>query len=124
MNNITGSLEDYLEAIYVLQQNNGEVRITDIAQLLNISKPSVNKAVKVLKESGLVIHEKYQKISLTPEGEKIAKEVDFRHKILMKFLIECLDINPKIAEQDACRIEHVISTESFQRLTSYLEKQI
>lgn len=121
MHNITGSLEDYLEAIYVLQEKGGEVRITDLAASLNLSKPSANRAVSTLKEARLVEHEKYGTITLTPEGEKIGRDVYSRHCILARFFTENLGIDRETAEEDACRIEHVISAETLQKFLEYSE---
>ena len=76
---LTKSLEDYLEAILILEKGHDEVRVTDIANFLDISKPSVNKAVKILKDEKLIDFEKYGKIKLTAQGTKIAKDIFFRH---------------------------------------------
>ena len=116
---LSNSLEDYLEAIYILEKNNQTIRITDIACMLEISKPSVNKAVASLKESGFVNHEKYGNILLTTKGREIAKEVYYIHNTLKEFLINELKIDPKIAEQEACGIEHVISRDSLNKLVEY-----
>ncbi len=124
MYSLTESLEDYLEMIYILKQNDEDVRITDIANKLKLSKPSVNKAINSLKSEGLVMHERYGKIKLTEHGEKIAKEVYVRHEIIKNFFINILHIDPVIAEQDACKVEHVLSHESMQRLTEYFSKMV
>ncbi len=122
MAELTGSLEDYLETIYILLKKSANVRITDIAKFLALSKPSVNRAVKTLKEANLVVHEKYGTITLTKKGEELAKGVYFRHKTLMNFLVNDLKIEPKTAEQEACRIEHDISEESLKKLIAYSKK--
>lgn len=122
MAELTGSLEDYLETIYILLKKSATVRITDIAKFLALSKPSVNRAVKTLKEANLVVHEKYGTITLTKKGEELAKGVYFRHKTLMNFLVNDLKIEPKTAEQEACRIEHDISEESLKKLIAYSKK--
>ena len=122
MAELTGSLEDYLETIYILLKKSETVRITDIAKFLALSKPSVNRAVKTLKEANLVVHEKYGTITLTKKGEELAKGVYFRHKTLMNFLVDDLKIEPKTAEQEACRIEHDISEESLKKLIAYSKK--
>lgn len=118
---LTGSLEDYLEAVYLVEKKKGEVRITDIALFMNLSKPSVNKAVSTLKESGLLEHEKYGTIKLTESGTKLAKEIYFRHETLTKFFIETLDIEPEIAENEACKIEHIISRQTLNKLVDYMK---
>lgn len=118
---LTGSLEDYLEAVYLIEKKKGEVRITDIALFMNLSKPSVNKAVSTLKENGLLEHEKYGAIKLTESGTKLAKEIYFRHETLTKFFIETLGIEPEIAEDEACRIEHIISRQTLNKLVDYMK---
>lgn len=118
---LTGSLEDYLEAAYLIGKNKGEVRITDIALFMNLSKPSVNKAVASLKKNGLLEHEKYGAIKLTKSGLKLAKEIYFRHETLTKFFIETLDISPVTAEEDACKIEHIISQHTLKKLVDYMQ---
>ena len=118
---LTGSLEDYLEAVYLIEKKKGEVRITDIALFMNLSKPSVNKAVSTLKENGLLEHEKYGAIKLTEYGTKLAKEIYFRHETLTKFFIETLGIEPEIAEDEACKIEHIISRQTLNKLVDYMK---
>ncbi len=118
---LTGSLEDYLEAVYLIEKNKGEVRITDIALFMNLSKPSVNKAVSTLKENGLLEHEKYGSIRLTETGTRLAKEIYFRHETLTKFFIDTLGIEPRIAEDEACKIEHIISHQTLNKLVDYMK---
>lgn len=122
-NKLTGSLEDYLEIIYVLSENNGEVRLTDIATSLNCSKPSVSKALSLLKNKNFINQERYSSITLTDEGYKTAKEIYFRHKTLVNFFKNTLGVNEEIAQEDACKIEHVISHESLKRLIEYMKSK-
>lgn len=98
--------------------------MTDIACMLEISKPSVNRAVRSLKNFGLVHHEKYGTLTLTNEGQKIAKDVYFRHRVITEFLIEKLKIEPKIAEEEACKIEHAISSETLRKIVKYSKNDI
>lgn len=119
---LTKSLEDYLEAVLILEKDHDEVRVTDIANFLDISKPSVNKAVKILKDEKLIDFEKYGKIKLTAQGTKIAKDIFFRHQTLKKFLMDDLGIDKETAESEACAIEHVISKESLYKLIEYSKK--
>lgn len=121
MAKLTGSLEDYLEAVYLIEKNKGEVRITDIALFMNLSKPSANKAVLTLKENGLLEHEKYGSIKLTESGTKLAKEIYFRHETLTRFFIKTLGIESKIAEDEACKIEHIISHQTLNKLVDYMK---
>lgn len=121
--NMTASLEDYLEAVFVLAENSGEVRLTDIAAMLNVSKPSANRAVNTLTQNGFLSHETYGAITLTPEGETYAASVLHRHKLLKHFLINTLGVNENTAEEDACKMEHVMSAETIEKLYNYLERQ-
>lgn len=117
------SLEDYLEAIYVIEKSKGFCRITDIAQKLAISKASVNKAVKNLKQLGFLSHEKYSTITLKEAGRQAAEKVYLKHVSLLNFLTQTLKIPFEIAEKEACKIEHVISTETLEKLITYSESQ-
>lgn len=122
MSKLTGSLEDYLEAIYMLRRQQGEARITDLAGRLGLSKPSANRAVATLCEEGLAAHERYGSVELTDEGERIARDVCFRHEALLRFLMYNLGVDSAQAEEDACRMEHVISEETLLKLIAYSEK--
>ncbi len=121
--NMTASLEDYLEAVFVLSGNSGEVRLTDIAANLGVSKPSANRAVNTLTQNGFLKHETYGAITLTPEGETYAASVLHRHKLLKHFLNGTLGVNEATAEEDACKMEHVMSAETIEKLYDYLERQ-
>lgn len=121
--NMTASLEDYLEAVLMLSQGSSEVRLTDIAAMLNVSKPSANRAVNTLTQNGFLRHETYGAITLTPEGETYAAGVLHRHKLLKHFLNDTLGVNEKTAEEDACKMEHVMSAETIEKLYDYLERQ-
>jgi DtxR family Mn-dependent transcriptional regulator len=114
--------ENYLEAILKLEEISGPVRSIDVANLLGVSRPSVNKAVSVLKKAGMVGQQPYGRISLTPLGREQAKAVDLRHKTLKRFLTKILGVEESVAEEDACRMEHVISPETMKRLTDYIQK--
>ncbi len=118
---ISASLEDYLEAIFILQKENSSVRTTDIASFLDVSKPSVNRAVGTLRDAGLLSHESYGEITLTDLGKSHAKSVLHRHNLLKDFLHITLGVDAKTAEKDACKMEHVMSNESIEKLSSFLE---
>lgn len=120
---MTASLEDYLEAVFVLSGSNSQVRLTDIAAMLKVSKPSANRAVNTLTQNGFLSHETYGAITLTPEGETYAASVLHRHKLLKHFLNGTLGVNEKTAEEDACKMEHVMSAETINKLYEYLERQ-
>lgn len=121
--NMTSSLEDYLEAVFVLAQKGSAVRLTDIAAMLNVSKPSANRAVNMLTQNGFLSHEAYGSITLTPEGETYAASILHRHKLLKHFLVSTLGVNDETAEEDACKMEHVMSSETIEKLYDYLERQ-
>ena len=105
--------ENYLETILILQQRNGNVRSIDIAAEMNFSKPSVSRAMSILKKSGYIIMQPDGRIVLTENGLKKAASVLDRHKTLTAFLSEILKVPHDIADKDACRIEHIISPITF-----------
>lgn len=123
--NITASAEDYLETVFILSVENPEnpVRVTDIARSLGVSKPSVTHAVAQLREKGLLRHEAYGGIFLTPAGESHAANVLRRHKMIRRFLLDTLGVSEAHAETDACRMEHILSAETMEKMYEYLEKQ-
>ncbi|MDR0820044.1 MAG: metal-dependent transcriptional regulator [Endomicrobium sp.] len=116
LNNLSASLEDYLETIAVLKRKKAYARIGDIAKYLNVKSSSVNVAINFLIENELVVHEKYGYVDLTDKGEKIAWEVQRKHKILYKFLNTLLFIDSKVAEREACEIEHLVGVETIHKL--------
>lgn len=120
---MTSSLEDYLEAVFVLSKEKGSVRLTDIAEYLEVSKPSVNRAIKTLTQNGFLEHITYGDIVITPAGESYAANVLRRHRLIKQFLIDELGVDEKIAEQDACQMEHVMSPVTIDKLYEYLERQ-
>lgn len=105
--------ENYLETILVLTQRNGSVRSIDIANEMAFTKASVSRAMSILRNEGLVVMNEDNHITLTEEGHRIAVSVYDRHVTLTKFFTEILHVSPEIAAKDACRIEHVISPETF-----------
>jgi len=116
----TASMEDYLEAMVILAEQGKPVKVTEIGKALRVKKPSVTSALAKLSEAGLVQHEKYSDIVLTAEGERIAQDVYQRHRTLRHFLVEILNVDPEIADEDACRMEHVLSQESLERLAKFI----
>lgn len=121
--NMTSSLEDYLEAVFVLSEQKDSVRVTDIAEYLGVSKPSVNRAVNTLTQNGFLEHITYGDIAITPEGESYAANVLRRHKLIKQFLINKLGVDEENAENDACKMEHVMSSVTIDKLYEYLERQ-
>ena len=115
---IRESAEDYLETIYMLRQSMGMVRSIDIANDMNFSKPSVSIALKKLRESGYVQIDGGGFITLTESGTEIAERVFERHILLSQVLI-ALGVDEKTAREDACRLEHDLSVESFEKIKQY-----
>lgn len=115
------SAENYLETILVLKQRNGNVRAIDIANELDFSKPSVSVAMKNLRNNGYIQVDDSGSISLLPEGERIAREIYEKHTLLTRYLVR-LGVPEEIAAEDACRIEHVISRESFDALKAHADR--
>ncbi|WP_418462746.1 metal-dependent transcriptional regulator [Frisingicoccus sp.] len=122
-NGLSSSMEDYLREIYVLTQKNDEVRVTDIAQLLGISKPSVNRAMNTLKEQGYIEHEHYGTIKLTKAGAEAGKSVYDTYKIVYKFLTDVLEVRPSDAEEEAHLLEHDISKGTRKKLKKFMKKR-
>lgn len=109
------SREDYLEAAYVIKLRNGFVRNSLLCKYMSYSKASISVAMRTLREQGYVVRDELGYISLTEKGEAIAKEVYARH-MLLKEVLEAIGVSPEVADQDACRMEHAISEETFQKL--------
>ena len=117
---IQESGEMYLETILVLSREKECVRSVDIARKLGYSKPSVTRAMKNLKEDGYIDIDSFGYITLEDKGREVADRIYERHMILTKCLVS-LGIDPQIAEEDACRIEHIISDETFRRIREYTD---
>lgn len=115
------SAENYLETILVLSKRLGQVRSIDIATELNFSKPSVSVAMKNLRTNGYIVTNSEGYISLTESGRKIADTIYERHTLLSSWL-ESLGVDSGIAAEDACRMEHVISPESFEAIKQHVQK--
>lgn len=120
-NNLSATMEDYLETILGLKHENGFARVGKIAEKLKVKSSSVNSAIKYLSDQKLVVHEKYGYVGLTKEGEKVASAVKSKHDILFRFLTEFLMLDPRGAEKEACCIEHSISKKTFERLTKFFK---
>lgn len=121
MMKIHESAENYLETILMLQQRKGSVRAIDIANELEFSKPSVSVAMKNLRTNGYIEVDKSGQIRLLPAGLEIAEHVLEKHRLLTRFLV-ALGVNDDVAAEDACRIEHVLSNESFEALKVHAKK--
>jgi DtxR family Mn-dependent transcriptional regulator len=120
-NVITSSMQDYLEAMLILSESTDEIRVTDIAAKLEVAKASVVQAINHLKKHGLVTQERYGAIALTESGKKTAVEVRWRHRKLKQFLTDILEVDPSVAEKDACLMEHVVSSHTMMRMMKFLE---
>ncbi|MBQ8419964.1 MAG: metal-dependent transcriptional regulator [Clostridia bacterium] len=118
---ILESAENYLETILILQKRNGNVRSIDIVNELDYTKPSVSIAMKNLRENGFIEMDRAGYITLLDSGREIAEKMYERHTLLSKWLIS-LGVSPEIAAEDACRIEHVLSTETFDAIKKHAEK--
>ena len=117
---IQESAENYLETILVLSRKNGEVRSIDIVNELNFTKPSVSVAMKNLRANGSITVDSDGFIKLTDEGRRIAETIYERHMLISDWLI-ALGVSERTARDDACRMEHVISTESFEAMKKHIE---
>ena len=113
--------EMYLETIYKLSESGMQVRSIDVAAEMGFSKPSVSRAIGLLKADGFIEVKLNGALCLTKKGEEIASGIYHRHKIISDFLIK-IGVDEKIAAEDACRIEHVISEDAFEKLIEHVEK--
>ena len=114
--------EDYLEAILVLEQKNGMVRAIDVARHLNYSKPSVSRAVGLLRTNGFLTVDDAGLLHLTETGRKVAESVYERHSLLVDWLMK-LGVSEATAAEDACKLEHGLSEETFTKLKAYIRSR-
>ncbi len=117
----TASMEDYLEAIAHLCGESKVARVKHISQALGVKMPSVTSALRKLSEGGLVEHERYGYVGLTAEGDRVARDVIRRHETLYRFLSEILNIDSEVAQEDACKMEHAISSVTLESMVKFLE---
>jgi DtxR family Mn-dependent transcriptional regulator len=113
-------MEDYLEAIALLKKERGAAKVADIARRMNVKNPSVNAAVRSLARRELVVHERYGLVHLTARGRAIAERVVRRHEMLVRFLTEVLGVREDAAREDACKMEHVLGDQTFDRLRVFM----
>ena len=118
--NIHKSAEDYLEMILMLREKKGYARSVDISTALGVTKPSVSFAMKKLRENGYILVDEHNEITLTDKGMEIARRIYDRHKALTAFLIQ-LGVDDDSAKEDACKIEHDISDETYQAVLKHLQ---
>lgn len=120
---ISASLEDYLEVIYEIFEEKNGVKAIEISRRLGVGRSSVSDALKILADKNLVNYGRYDVLSLTKEGEKIARGVIVKHYILYDFFINILKLSPEEADKNACRIEHVISEEAFEGFVQFMKEK-
>ena len=118
---MTKSLEDYIEVVYVLIHEKNRARVRDIASTLKVKMPSVVKGISELKKLELVTQEPYGDVELTAKGRRIATIILNRHNKIRDFLM-LLGVSRRVADKDACQMEHIISAETFDCIRSYLRK--
>jgi DtxR family Mn-dependent transcriptional regulator len=118
---LSASLEDYLEAVYLISSKDDVAHANKIAEYLKVGKSSVSWALNQLSDKGLINYKPYEAITLTEAGEKLAKRVAIRHDNIKNFLREVLSVEEDIAEANACRMEHVVDKEILQRMTRFVE---
>ncbi|HYE68268.1 MAG TPA: metal-dependent transcriptional regulator [Anaerovoracaceae bacterium] len=113
--------ENYLETILILQSKNGSVRSIDIANELDYTKASISRAMSILKKEGYITMEEGGSIHLTDLGYQMATQIYERHRLLTEYLVKALQVEEETAVADACRMEHVISQESFHKIKNWVE---
>jgi len=113
--------ENYLETILIIEERAGNVRAVDIANELGFSKPSVSRAMGILRRDGFIDIDENGSIELTKQGQKTAAAVYERHNLIADYFVKALGVERETALEDACRIEHVISDESFDKMKDWLK---
>lgn len=122
---LSSNMEDYLETIYLQDLEGIAAKVKNIADVMGVSKPSVTEALSVLQDRGLVLHQKYGDIELTEKGRDMASKIYFRHALFTRFFHNVLAIPEELAEDDACKVEHMVSETTVRRihaLVKYLDK--
>lgn len=120
--NLSQSMEDYIEAIHILEKNNKVARVTDVGKELNVKKASVVAALNYLKSIDVITHEHYGYITLTRKGREIAERIYRKHKILYDFLSNTLNVDKVKAREEACAIEHALSEDTVDQLVSFVKQ--
>ena len=118
---LTPTMEDYLEAIYSISLEKRVVRVKNIAEKVGVKMPTVTNMLKTLSQKGLIDYEKHEYLELTSKGREVGKEIDRRHHIIRNFLTHILKIDPVIADEEACKMEHGMSAETLDRLTQFID---
>jgi len=118
---LTPTMEDYMEAIFNLSKEKRVVRVKDIAKRLDVKMPTVTSMLKTLSKKELVDYEKYEYLELTDKGSEIGSEINRRHHVLCSFLTDILSIEPGIADEEACKMEHAVSASTLDRFIEFME---
>ncbi len=118
---VTPTMENYLEAIYNLDNEKRVVRVKDIAERLGVKMPTVTNMLKTLNERALIDYERYEYLELTQRGEDVGKEIDRRHHILRSFLTDILGIDFDKADEEACKMEHAVGASTMDRLVAFMD---
>ena len=122
MSEMTQSLEDYIEAIYMLIDTGKPAQVRDVARMVAVKMPSVVKAIRELKSLGLVVQEPYSNIELTEKGVRVPRKILGRHTLLRTFLMK-LGVGRANADKDACLMAHILSAETLEKIRLYTEKK-
>jgi len=117
---LSPNMEDYLETIYLQDIEGHAAKVKNIADAMGVSKPSVTEALSVLQDRGLVLHQKYGDIELTDKGREAAGKIYHRHQLFTEFFTWVLNVKPDNAEDDACKVEHLVSEETTVRIEAFL----
>ena len=118
---LSSTMEDYLEALFLLSQEKGAIRVKNIAKRLGVKMPTVTNMLKTLSEKGMIDYEKHEYLELTEKGRAVGQEIDRRHHIISRFLTDSLKINPQTADEEACQMEHGMSPATLKRLVQFME---
>jgi DtxR family Mn-dependent transcriptional regulator len=118
---LTPTMENYLEAIYNLDNEKRVVRVKDIAKRLGVKMPTVTNMLKTLNDRGLINYERYEYLELTKEGADVGEEIDKRHQVLRSFLTDILGIDFEKADDEACKMEHAVGASTMDRFVAFME---
>jgi DtxR family Mn-dependent transcriptional regulator len=118
---LSPNMEMYLKTVLRLGENGATVRVKAIAETLDVTMPSVSEALRILKSRGLVLHPSYGEVKLSARGRRVAEEINNRFELLKRFLVEVLDVERRVASEEACEIEHVLGPDTYLRLTAFVD---
>ena len=118
---LSSNMEMYLKTVLRLEGDGAPVRVKAIAESLGITMPSVSEALRTLKAKGLILHPSYGEVKLSAEGRRVAVGVNERFEVLQRFLVDVLKVDERVAEHEACEIEHVVGKDTYLRLTAFLD---